>query len=293
MLSALAQPAILAALPPYGRSMVFRPSPGAGPRAVLKTLGSDFPLEWGAVGVGESVCSALGHPIPGLRPFPDLITPAGPIPSTQAALWVFLRGPDRATVFARSEQVKSLLAPSFVLDDAIDTFAFGGRDLTGYVDGTENPKGKKRIAVALVADGTGLAGSSFVGVQRWVHDLAGFNSHSAGERDNMIGRTQTTDEELADAPATAHVKRTAQESFDPEAFMLRRSMPWAEAHRQGLEFIAYGRSLDAFDQSFKRMTGLEDGIVDALFSFSTPVTGGYYWCPPIKDRALDLTALGL
>ena len=293
MLSALAQPAILMPQPPYGRSMVFRPRLRADPRAVLTALGSDFPVEWGVVGVGESLCSVLGRTIPGLCPFPALGTPAGTIPSTQADLWVFLRGPDRATVFARSEQVKSLLAPAFVLDDAIDTFAFGGRDLTGYVDGTENPKGRKKIAAALAANGTGLAGSSFVGVQRWTHDLAGFNSRSASERDNMIGRTQETDEELADAPVTSHVKRTAQESFDPEAFMLRRSMPWAEAHRQGLEFIAYGRSLDAYDQILKRMTGLEDGIVDALFSFSTPITGGYYWCPPIKDRALDLTALGL
>jgi putative iron-dependent peroxidase len=50
-------------------------------------------------------------------------------------------------------------------------------------------------------------------------------------------------------------------------------------------------SLDAFERMMRRMAGLEDGIVDALFSFSRPVTGGYYWCPPAQDATLDLSAL--
>jgi len=257
----------------------------------IRKLEQGFPLDWGVVGIGAGLSLALGTAIPGLRPFPAMETPAGAIPSTQGDLWIFLRGGDRATIFARSEHVKALVETIFTLEDAIDTFSFGGRDLTGYVDGTENPKGRKRISVALVGSGSGLAGSSFVGVQRWVHDLAAFNRHAPSERDNMIGRTRENDEELEDAPASAHVKRSAQESFDPEAFMLRRSMPWSEANRQGLEFIAYGRSLNAFDQILARMCGLEDGIVDALFRFSSPITGGYYWCPPVLDGRLDLSAL--
>ena len=74
------------------------------------------------------------------------------------------------------------------------------------------------------------------------------------------------------------MKRTAQELFDPPSFVVRRSMPFAGSDGQGLEFVAYGASLDAFEL---RMAGLADGITDALFRFSRPVTGGYYWCPPI------------
>jgi putative iron-dependent peroxidase len=89
----------------------------------------------------------------------------------------------------------------------------------------------------------------------------------------MIGRRLDDNEEIADAPESAHVKRTAQELFDPEAFMVRRSQPWASAEGQGLEFIGYGASLDAFERMMKRMAGIEDGLSDSLFTFSGPVNG--------------------
>ena len=180
-----------------------------------------------------------------------------------------------------------------MLDSGRETFCYaGGRDLTGYEDGTENPDPEASPAVALVADGP-LAGSSYVAVQRWVHDLDGFQAYAKDERDQMIGRERETNEELADAPASAHVKRTAQESFAPPAFMLRRSLPFADADQQGLEFIAYGHSFAAFDAALRRMAGLDDGIVDALFRFSRPLSGAYYWCPPVHRGRLDLAALGL
>ncbi len=112
-------------------------------------------------------------------------------------------------------------------------------------------------------------------------------------RNAVIGRDADTNEELKDAPDSAHVKRTAQESFEPEAFMVRRSMAWAGGTRQGLEFLAYIESLDRFERMMRRMVGEEDGIVDGLFRFSHPITGGYYWLPPLKDGRLDLSALGL
>jgi putative iron-dependent peroxidase len=70
-------------------------------------------------------------------------------------------------------------------------------------------------------------------------------------------------------------------------------MPWVSGSEQGLEFIAYGASLDLYERVLRRMLGLEDGIVDAMFSFTRPVTGGYYWCPPVSGTRLDLAALGL
>jgi putative iron-dependent peroxidase len=72
-------------------------------------------------------------------------------------------------------------------------------------------------------------------------------------------------------------------------------MPWVSesGSEQGLEFIAYGASLDRYERVLRRMLGLEDGVVDALFSFTRSVTGGYYWCPPAAGTRLDLAALGL
>ena len=113
------------------------------------------------------------------------------------------------------------------------------------------------------------------------------------QRDDAIGRRRSTNEEIAEAPLSAHVKRTAQENFEPAAFVVRRSMPWANAMRAGLMFVAFGASLDAFEAQLRRMVGLDDGVTDALFKFTRPVTGAYYWCPGMRRGRLDLAPLGL
>ena len=154
-------------------------------------------------------------------------------------------------------------------------------------------KGNKAVKAAILSAGAGLAGSSFVSVQRWAHDLDHFNSLSQARRDNAIGRRRDTNEEIETAPKSAHVKRTTQEDFEPNGFMVRRSMSFATDKTKGLEFISYVAHLDTFDRQMRRMAGLDDGIADALFTFSRPVTGGYYWCPPAKRHAVDLTLLGL
>jgi putative iron-dependent peroxidase len=107
----------------------------------------------------------------------------------------------------------------------------------------------------------------------------------------MIGRERTSNEELEDAPASAHVKRTAQEDFAPEAFLVRRSMPWRDHRGQGLLFASFSASLDPFEAQLRRMVGLDDGIVDAIFQVSRPVTGATFWCPPLRKGGLDLRAL--
>ncbi|MNR66723.1 putative deferrochelatase/peroxidase YfeX [compost metagenome] len=68
-------------------------------------------------------------------------------------------------------------------------------------------------------------------------------------------------------------------------------MPFSDGEQAGLLFLAFGHSLDAFEAQLKRMAGLEDGIVDALFRFSRPTSGGYYWCPPRQHGRLDLRVL--
>ena len=129
-------------------------------------------------------------------------------------------------------------------------------------------------------------------MQRWVHELDRFQNMSQTDQDHTIGRRRSDNEEIDDAPESAHVKRTAQESFDPEAFLLRRSMPWSGPNAEGLVFVAFGHSLDAFEAQLRRMVGLEDGVVDALFRFTRPVTGSAFWCPPVDGGRLDLSALG-
>ncbi len=289
-----AQPSILAERPPVGRSLTFRISPETDVLGALRRLRNGFSVDCGVVGIGEPVVLALGKSIPGLRTFPAMSGPACSVPSTQEALSFLLRGPDRGVVFDLTQQIRELVADAFLLVDSNDMFTYhGGRDLTRFEDGTENPHGELAVRSALVAGGPHLRGSSFLVVQRWVHDLVRFRKFSEERREMLIGREAESNEELEDAPESAHVKRTAQESFEPPAFMVRRSMPWATATQEGLEFIAHVESLDRFEVMMRRMAGLEDGIVDGLFTFSRPVSGGYYWCPPMENGRLDLALLGV
>lgn len=215
------------------------------------------------------------------------------IPSTPADLWLWLRGEDAGELFHRSRRIEAALAPAFEPVELVSAFRHGdGNDLSGYEDGTENPRDDEAVAAAIAGEAGGAPqGSSFVAVQRWVHRFDLFDAMSRNEQDAAIGRRRDDNEEIDDAPPSAHVKRTAQESFDPEAFVVRRSMPWSDGRRAGLMFVAFGRSFDAFEAQLGRMAGLEDGVEDALFRFTRPETGAYYWCPPVRDGRLDLSAL--
>jgi len=243
------------------------------------------------VGLGGPLVAALGGSVPGLRSFPALQHPGGSVPVTQADVWLNVRGDSPGVVFERLRAVMKTMPAGLVFVEDVATFLYrGGRDLTGYEDGTENPKEEAAVAAALVAEGP-FAGGSFVAVQRWQHDLGAFEQMSPLARDHSIGRSLAENVELADAPESAHVKRAAQESFSPPSFMLRRSMPWGGAEAQGLYFVAYGADLDRYERVLRRMAGQEDGVVDALFDWSRPLTGGYYWCPPVREGRLDLTGV--
>jgi putative iron-dependent peroxidase len=289
------QPGILAPVPRVARHLSFTLAPDAGPGPALERLAQAVDPAATVVGLGRSTTLALGRYIPGLRDFPAGAGRGFEIPATPGALWCWLRGEDRGELVNRTRAIEALLAPAFALDTVIDAFMHeGGRDLTGYEDGTENPTGELAVATAaLRGAAAGVDGSSYAAVQQWVHDFAAFDALGPEEQDLSVGRRRADNEEIDEAPPSAHVKRTAQESFSPEAFVLRRSMPWAEGARAGLVFLAFGRSFDAFEAQLSRMTGLDDGITDALFRFTRPVTGAYYWCPPVSGGRLDLRALEL
>lgn len=289
------QPGILAEETRLARYLVFSIDSEDEVESALQILANNIDPENTVVGIGESLVSLLGKEITGLHTLQASSSHGVELPSTPAALWCWLRGNDRGELFHRSRQVEELLAPAFILTDALDSFQYdANRDLSGYEDGTENPKGEEAIAAATVqGQGAGMDGSSFVAVQQWLHDLDTFSAMSPEQQDDTFGRHISDNEEFDEAPESAHVKRTSQESFEPEAFILRRSMPWAEGMDGGLVFVAFGKSFDAFEAILNRMLGNEDGIIDGLFSFTRPISGAYFWCPPVKGGQLDLSALGI
>jgi porphyrinogen peroxidase len=297
------QPAILESVPAVARYIVYQMAEGAN-RAVLADVlrrlaevanGQDV-----VVGIGPSLVNSLGTSVPGLREFQELSGHRVQVPSTPAALWCWVRGDDRGDLLHATRRLDKTLAPVLRLHDVVDAFRHRlgdsghGRDLTGYEDGTENPSGDAAVQAALVqGQGESMDGSSFLSVQQWVHDFDAFEALANDDRDHHFGRRLSDNEELEDSPTWAHVKRTAQESFDPPAFMLRRSMPWMTGTQAGLMFVAFGRSHDAFEVQMRRMAGYEDEVTDAMFRISQPVTGSNFWCPPMRGGGLDLRQLGL
>ena len=288
------QPGILAPCPKLARYLSFSFEAGAKPGRAVKALAELADGDSVVIGLGQPLVRVLGGEIPGLRVFPTQFGSGLVLPSSSAALWCWLRGDDRGKLLHAGRKIIAVVSSAFALDSVIDGFQFdNGRDLSGYVDGTENPKGNKASAAAILRGaGAGLDGSSFVAVQQWIHDFQRFEGMSAKDQDNAVGRRRSDNKELTGAPRSAHVKRTAQESFSPEAFILRRSMPWTDGDTGGLNFVAFGKSFDAYEAQLKRMVGAEDGITDALFKFTRPVTGSYFWCPPMAKGRLDLRALG-
>lgn len=241
------------------------------------------------IGIGASLAGFLQASIPGLREFTGIAGSKVRLPATPAALWCWLREDERGELLHQQIRLQQALAGAFVLQQKTDAFKYAsGRDLSGYEDGTENPQGDEALAVAIAADG-----SSYVAIQQWEHRFERLQAMPQAEQDDMIGRRKDDNEELEEAPESAHVKRTAQENFEPEAFVMRRSMPWADGARGGLYFVAFATSYAAFEAQLRRMSGAEDGITDALFQFTQPQTGSYFWCPPLLSGKADLRLLGV
>ncbi|WP_312982982.1 Dyp-type peroxidase [Atlantibacter sp.] len=164
------------------------------------------------------------------------------------------------------------------------------RDLSGFVDGTENPAGDEvRRSVAVINDGMD-AGGSYVFVQRWEHNLKQLNRMSVPDQEMMIGRTKQDNEEIdGDArPVTSHLTRVDLKENGKGLKIVRQSLPYGTASGiHGLYFCAYCATLRNIEQQLLSMFGDLDGKRDAMLRFTKPVTGGYYFAPSL-DRINSL-----
>ena len=159
------------------------------------------------------------------------------------------------------------------------------RDLSGFVDGTENPAGEaRRREVAVIQDGVD-AGGSYVFVQRWEHNLKQLNRLSVPDQEMMMGRTKAANEEIdGDArPATSHLTRVDLKEAGKSLKIVRQSLPYGTASgTHGLYFCAYCARLYNIEQQLLSMFGEKDGKRDAMLRFTRPVTGGYYFAPSLE-----------
>ncbi len=276
-------------VPPLARHVFFTLESAEHLAAALGRLKAMVDGEAIVVGFGKSLLQALDVQLDKLRTFPALSAYGIDIPSTEHAMWCWLRGDDRGELLYQTNALIEAVAPALSVVQVTESFRYkDGHDLTGYEDGTENPVEQAAVDAAI---DTQAPGGSYAAVQHWVHDLKGFKARPQEEQDHIFGRRLSDNEELDDAPESAHVKRTAMEDFTPEAFVVRRSMPYIDGDEAGLVFLSFASTLDFYEMQLRRMIGLDDGITDGLFSFSRPTTGGYYWCPPIENGQLQLSVL--
>ena len=207
------------------------------------------------------------------------------MPAAQHDLWLWLHGAGPDSVFNIARVAGADLGKTARLVEEQPSFVYAASlDLTGFEDGTENPPLDKAPEVAVIPAGHPCAGGSVALVQRWVHDLDGFEALELSDRERVIGRTYYGSVELDEQsrPASAHVSRVVVEDDEgKELEIFRRSTVFGGVAEHGLMFVAFSRERSRVSRMLARMAGAEDGVRDRLTEFSTPVSSAWYVVPPV------------
>ncbi|MBI3450779.1 MAG: Dyp-type peroxidase [Acidobacteria bacterium] len=243
------------------------------------------------VGVGPEMWDRLSPTVrpKGLRPFKSLRAEGRSAPSTGGDVLLHIASLRHDMNFELASRLVRSMEGAEVAEEAHGFRYLDSRDLTGFIDGTENPVGEARAAVALIGDEDArFAGGSYAATQRYVHDLAAWRRVPVAEQEGIVGRTKPDSVELDERrmPATSHVSRTVIKADGVELKILRHSYPYGTLRESGLFFIAYGKTLDNFESMLARMMGTSgDGGRDRLMEFSRAVTGATFFVPSMEVLA--------
>ncbi len=240
------------------------------------------------VGFGPRVWAQLAPAaVPdGMADFEPIVGAGGfTVPAAQHDLWFWLHGaaPDSVFTVARVAAAELAGVAEVVAEQPAFTFR-ASQDLTGFEDGTENPPIDEAPEVATIPEGRPCAGGSVALLQRWVHDLDGFEALETADREQVIGRTLHGSEELAEDVRSprAHISRVVIEDDEGEELeVFRRSTSFGGVREHGLMFLAFSADRARLQRMLERMAGVEDGVRDRLTEFSTPVASAWYVVPPV------------
>lgn len=257
----------------------------ANPRAQLRcvvSFGSEF---W-------NFLSPRARPA-GFRPFRELEANGRRAPRTDGDVLLHATSKRRDLCFELLRSVRVALGDRVEVMEEVQGFRYlDERDLTGFIDGTENPKGAKtRAGVALIgAEDRAFAGGSFVFTQRYVHELAKWEPLPVPDQEKIIGRRKRDSVELSERakPPTSHVSRVVIEEDGEELEIVRHSFPYGSLDEAGLFFIAYNKNISTFEKMLARMVGTSgDGLHDHILDFTRAVSGAIFFAPSQKTlRAL-------
>src|SRR6201987_1003278 len=275
--------------------------PGADNRAAVRSFCVDFSglvravefrdLEAGlscVLGVGSEAWDRLfGDPRPAeLHPFREFRAGARHAIATPGDLLFHIRAKRMDLCFEMAAQIMGRLGDAVTAVDEVHGFrSFDDRDLLGFVDGTENPRGQEVIDAAIISDeDPAFTGGSYVITQKYVHDMDGWNALPTETQERIIGRTKLSDIELDDAvkPSSAHNALTTIVEDGQEVKIVRDNMPFGRVAdgEFGTYFIGYARSPRTIEQMLENMfVGRPPGNYDRLLAFSRPVTGNLFFAP--------------
>lgn len=206
--------------------------------------------------------------------------------STPADLLLHIRSDDMGLSFELATQLMDKLGDAVTVVDEVHGFRyFDRRAMIGFVDGSENPQGREAADFTIIGDeDTDFAGGSYVIVQKYLHDMAGWNALTVEQQERIIGRKKMTNIEL-DAevkPTCSHSSLTTLEENGEEIKILRDNMPFGKPGMGefGTYFIGYARSPAPIEQMLENMfVGRPAGNYDRLLDYSRPVTGSLFFVP--------------
>ncbi|MDY7532679.1 Dyp-type peroxidase [Pseudomonas sp. Bout1] len=251
-------------------------------------------------GFGSKAWDALfGAPRPAaLHPFKEVGVAGRLAPATPGDILLHIRAEQMDLCFELATQLMAALGDSVTVVDEVQGFRyFDMRSIIGFVDGTENPVGRKAVGFTIVGDeDPAFSGGSYVLVQKYLHNMKAWNELSVEAQERVIGRTKLSDIELDDAakPTNSHSALTTITKDGEEVKILRDNMPFGRpgAGEFGTYFIGYARSPEPLELMLENMfVGRPAGNYDRLLDFSTAVTGGLFFIPSadlleeLADRA--------
>jgi putative iron-dependent peroxidase len=260
------------------------------------------------MGVGSQAWDDLfGAPRPAaLHVFAEIQSGPRRAVSTPGDLLLHIRAKRMDLCFELAMQVMTRIGNAVTTVDEVKGFRyFDDRDLIGFVDGTENPTGDEALDAVLVGDEDPVfANGSYVIVQKYLHDLDGWNALPTEAQERIIGRKKLSDIELDDSvkPTYAHNALTTIVENGQEVKILRDNMPFGDVGRSefGTYFIGYSRSPGTIEQMLRNMfVGRPPGNYDRLLDFSRAVTGSLFFVPSMTfldnlgDAPIDVSTATL
>jgi porphyrinogen peroxidase len=208
----------------------------------------------------------------------DLIGADGfTMPATQHDAVLWLSGSAYDVVFETARGAIAELRGLAALVEETSSWPYmHDRDLTGFIDGTENPSLMDAPELVLVPEGQPGAGGTILLLQKWAHKAHEWEALSDAEQEAVIGRRKTDSVELEDKPDDSHVASTDQDVFGK---IFRRNMPYGTVSDHGTMFVGFSADQRPLAAMLESMAGLDDGSPDALTRYTTPLTGAYYFVP--------------